>query len=126
MGPDEFLRQLKELGFEPTMHEGNRATFPFVIPIGRFAGKAIRLGLVIGSDFPLTCPSGPHISPSMLPIHPSNDVPHPAGGIHESDFTAVVGGDTWQYWSRPFNGWGGSAKTVRVYMAHLNNLFDSQ
>lgn len=62
--------------------------------------KTFRLGFVVGNDFPLTPPSGPHVRARMHPIHPQSDLGHPRGGIHQSEF-----GSDWQYWSRPFPIW---------------------
>jgi hypothetical protein len=125
MGAKGFLDELARLGHKATLHDGNRITFPYSVPVGRFASQQLRMGLTIGDDFPTTCPSGPHISPPLLAIHPSNDLPHPAGGVHDSDYSAAVGGQ-WQYWSRPLPGWGQSDRTVRAYMAHIRALFATQ
>ena len=79
-------------------------------------------------DFPNIPPGGPHVSPHMQPIHPANDVPHPAGGVHQSHsapFLKGAGGD-WQYWSRPFVNWGQGKKTVSAYMAHIWRLWETQ
>lgn len=126
MARSHFIRQLEELGHRPTVYATDNVVIPYTVEVGRFAGKALRLGLQVADDFPLTAPGGVHISPALLEMHPSNDLPHPAGGVHESPFTSTVGGEKWQYWSRPFRGWGQTDKTVRIYLAFVRLLFDTQ
>lgn len=126
LGAEEFMRQAKELGFEPVLYEGSRVVFPFTVASGRFAKTALRLGLVVPGTFPNDPPSGPHISPPLLDLHPNNDLPHPAGGVHASEeFERIVGGK-WQYWSRPCLGWGKRKKSVRTYLDFVDQLFASQ
>lgn len=88
------------------------------MPVGKFQGNQIWLGFVVNDDFPLVAPSGPHLSPRLLPLHPANDLPHPQGGVHESPF-----GPEWEYWSRPFTGWGKTDRTVAAYLGHIRDLF---
>jgi hypothetical protein len=121
MARKDFVDQLREHGFQPEELGENRLAFRYVIPVGKFEGREVRLGFAVGEDFPLQPPSGPHWSPHLLPLHPSNDLPHPAGGIHASPF----GGD-WQYWSRPFPGWASTDRTVTAYMAHIRHLLETQ
>ena len=118
MARQDFIDQLRNLGYEVTDLGDNRLWVPFAIPSGRLAGQEIKLGFVVGEDFPATPPSGPHVSPQLFPLQAGGT--HPTGGIHTSPF----GGD-WQYWSRPFPNWGGSDHTVRAYMAHVRHLFDT-
>jgi hypothetical protein len=130
MARKDFVEQLQILGYEVEERGEDRLAFPYVIPVGRFAGKKILLGFIVHDDFPMTPPSGPHISPRLLPLHPGSDLPHPQGGVHESPFDAPAGGgiktELWEYWSRPFPGWAGTKRTVKAYMAHIRNLFESQ
>lgn len=116
----DFVEQLQKLGHEVSV-DGDKVSFAYKIPVGKFADTEIRLGLQVGDDFPLHSPSGPHLSTHLLPIHPSNDLPHPAGGVHNSQ--AWSG---WQYWSRPFENWNQTDKTVATYMAHIRRLFETQ
>lgn len=130
MARKHFVEQLKALGYGVEERGEDRLSFPYVIPIGRFAGMKIVLGFVVHDDFPVAPPSGPHLSPRLLPLHPQSDLPHPKGGVHDSPFDAPVNGsaktDSWEYWSRPFPGWAKSDRTVKAYMAHIRNLFESQ
>jgi hypothetical protein len=129
-GVDHFIAGLRELGFAPVALSGqpDKLVFDYKVESGKFAGKDVKLGLVIPADFPMTPPSGPYVSPEIHPIHPDAD-PHPAGAVHKTQaepFEAGTGG-AWQYWSRPFPGWGQNGKrTVAAYMAHIWTLWETQ
>jgi hypothetical protein len=118
----DFVNQLRELGYAPAVVDGGRVVFAYEVPAGRFKGKQIQLGFIVNDDFPINPPSGPHISPPLMPEHPSNDIPHPDGAVHPSDFGSLVGG-TWQYWSRPYPYWSATDRSVRAYMKHIRILF---
>ncbi len=119
MALELFVAQLVELGFEVQQPASDRVMLDYTIPIGRLTGTKVRLGFVVPGDFPLTPPSGPHISPHLLQIN-QNSGAHPNAGVHLSDI-----GPDWQYWSRPFPEWGRSTKSARVYMAHIRHLFET-
>ena len=120
----DFVDQLRAMGYTPEERGENRLAFRYTIPVGRLTGQEIWLGLVVNGDFPANPPSGPHVSPRLLPLHPCNDLPHPQGGVHESPFDGGGSGTkVWQYWSRPFHGWANTDRTVKTYMAHIRKLF---
>jgi hypothetical protein len=121
VGAQDFIQQLKDLGFKVEEKGEGKIAFPYLVPVGKFQGQEITLGFVVPSDFPLTPPSGPHVSPRLLPLNNSSKQ-HPAGGVHASE----PFGSDWEYWSRPFSGWAGTQRTVRDYMAHVRNLFATQ
>jgi hypothetical protein len=116
----EFVDGLKALGFDPVEPKGKEdfVVFPYEIRVGKFAGQTIQLGLQV---FDLNPPGGPHVCPRLRPLHPSNDLPHPEGGIHASPL-----GDEWQYWSRPYPNWDLKERSARTYMDHINKLFAEQ
>ena len=121
MARSDFIDQLKELGYEVTDHGDGKVSVPYAIPLGKFADQQIRLGFVIPQDFNLTPPTGPHISPKLLPANPSAG-PHPLHGIQDkSPF-----GLEWQYWSRPLQHWAQTKRTVKDVLAHVKHLFDTQ
>lgn len=118
-GREEFERQLLELGYSPDAKEGgSKATFNYVPPGGRFKGQTIKLGFDVPADFPRTPPSGPHVSPALLPMNPR--------APNHPDRTAASGpfGDGWQYWSRPFPNWREKVGVVG-YMAYVDHLFET-
>lgn len=118
MSGQDFINQLKALHFEVQDLERDLVMFPYEVPVGRFKGQQIMLGLEVHDDFPANCPSGPHIKPRLLPINTGGS--HPDGAIHESEKF----GSDWEYWSRPYPGWNASDRTVKSYMAHIRRLFD--
>ena len=122
MARTDFIAQLRMMGFAVEEKEGNRITFPYRIPVGRFANQEIILGFEVGDDFPANPPSGPHISPRLLPINTGSKPGHPSGAVHESPNF----GPEWEYWSRPFHGWQKTDRTVKAYMRHILHLFDTQ
>jgi hypothetical protein len=127
-GTAAFTEELRTLGYEPKGLPAfpDHVFFDYPVEVGRFAGQKVRLGFVVPADFPNITPSGPHVSPQLLPIHPGSDIPHPGGGVHQSaDFERGVGGG-WQYWSRPCADWGKSKKTVTAYLAHIWRLWETQ
>jgi hypothetical protein len=118
---EAFVAGLVQLGYEPVVlaDQPDRVTFDYEVESGRFAGRKVRLGIVVPGDLPATAPSGPHVSPHIHPIGQAGG--HPAGAVHASDF-----GSDWQYWSRPFSDWATSKRTVAAYMSHIWRLWDSQ
>ena len=120
MGLAEFINQLKDLGVDVGELGGDKIALSYVIPCGRFKGQTIKLGFHTPPDFPFTPPSGPHISPHLLPINESAPA-HP-DRVHHSDF-----GSEWQYWSRTFPKWTEiTNKTVKNYMKYIQHLFETQ
>lgn len=123
-----FAVGLRELGYAPQVVPNNPGSlhFDYRVETGVFAGKSVRIGLVIPQDFPMTPPTGPHVSPDIHPINP--DGPHPKGHVHRTHsayFQTALGG-SWQYWSRPFRDWAQSKRNVAAYMNHIWQLWDSQ
>ena len=126
MARSNFIKQLTELGYEVKERSGDCVSFPYDIPVGKLAGQRIEIGFWITDQFPLTPPSGPHVSPHLLPFNNTPNVPHPNGGIHPSQPIFGAGfGPEWQYWSRPHTGWQSTDHTAKAYMAHIRHLFDT-
>ena len=48
MARQDFIDQLKALGFAPEDLGANRVSFPYTIPVGKFIGQQIKLGFVVG------------------------------------------------------------------------------
>ncbi len=124
MGRGAFIAGLRELGYAVELldPEGERVAVDYSVETGRFAGREVRIGLEVPTDFPATPPGGPHVSPM---IHGGTAVgsTHPTSNISASpNFGAA-----WEYWSRPFPNWQAEPrKTVATYMAHIWRLWDSQ
>lgn len=129
VGVEAFIEGLKALGYSPTAlpKRPDHIVIDYEVPAGRFAGRKVRLGFILPADFPMTPPSGPHVSPHIHPINPQ-DTGHPLGGVHQTHAAPFVEetGEEWQYWSRPFKNWAESKKTVADYMRHIWRLWDLQ
>lgn len=128
-GVEVFFQGLQELGYcpKPLPDKPDHVVIDYEVQTGRFAGQKVRQGFIVPADFPMTPPSGPHISPHIHPIKP--DGGHPTGAVHQTHsqpFESGAGGE-WQYWSRPFPNWvQNNKKSVSVYMSHIWRLWDSQ
>lgn len=128
VGVAAFVEGLRECGYSPETVPGDArlVTFGYKVPSGKFAGTQVKLGFIVPDDFPMTEPTGPHVSPRILPINAQSG-PHPLCGIHETHSQPfAVTGEEWEYWSRPFPNWKDSKKTVATYLSHIWNLWDSQ
>lgn len=117
MGAADFVTELVQLGFDPIDLGTGRVAIRYPVRLGRFSGETIRLGFANIDSFPLNPPQTPHVSPRLLPVHPGQEVPHPDGGINESDF-----GEDWEYWSRPIADWA-SDPSARHLVQHISDLF---
>jgi hypothetical protein len=123
----DFIEELRELGYEvdnsphPQAPENVVARFPFQIPLGTHAGEQITLAFIVPPDYPMTCPSGPYMTPLVLPLNTSTNEP-PYGGVSDASGTFGAG---WEYWSRPYqdNGWAKSERNAKAYMRHIKHLF---
>lgn len=105
------------LGYEVERIGEARIAVKYVIDLGSFASREIKLGLETGDDFPVNPPAGGiHVSPPLLDEHPGGDPPK--GGINPSPF-----GADWQYWSRPFPDWPSTDRSARTYMSFVRQLF---
>jgi hypothetical protein len=113
-----FIQQLQALGYTVQEPATDFIAIDFEIPLGRFRGQKVTMALQVTEAFPMTPPPGPHFKPHLLPITGGGGS-HPYGAIHTSPL-----GLEWQYWSRPFTAhWNNTAKTAKVYLTHINNLF---
>lgn len=115
-GATALAEQLRLLGYAASPIDAARLdhlSFAYVVPVGRFNGQAIRVGLISPPDFPRTPPSGPHIAPRLIAHHGGGP-----GGVHASAF-----GSDWEYWSRPYQNWGRDGRDASAYLAFLRTLF---
>ncbi len=119
MAVQDFIDGLKAMGYQPESRGDKLVAFRYAIPVGKFLGQEIWLGFQVNDGFPLNPPSGPHVSPCLLPHNPQGGT-HPNCGVHNSPF-----GEGWQYWSRPFPGWPKTKRDTPSYMAHIRHLFDT-
>lgn len=120
-GKEAFSEGLKQLGYAPEDLGTSRLGFKYTIGAGRFKDTAITIGLEVPTDFNVTCPTGPHIKPRLIPINPNG-----AGNDRsaESNF-----GTEWQYLSRPFvdqkEGWNRTNRDVKAYIRHIKRILET-
>jgi hypothetical protein len=119
-GTEAFAAGLKELGYAPEDSGNNRVAFGYTIAAGRFKGQVVRIGLEVPPDFHATCPTGPHVSPRLIPIN--------ANGGPNNRATDSPFGAEWEYLSRPFvdgtEGWNRTTKDVKAYLRHIQRILE--
>ena len=119
-GIEAFANGLTDLGYVSEDLGNNRLAFAYTVSAGRFKGQIVRIALEIPPDFHATCPTGPHISPRLIPINPN-------GGPSNRAADSPLGAD-WEYLSRPFvegtDGWNRTTKDVKAYLRHIQRVFE--
>lgn len=122
-GVAALAEELESLGYEVQI-VGSFAIIDYEVDVGPLDGTTIKLALE-GSGHPHSPPSGPYVSPWLLPLRPDGS-PAPLGGVHDArqrGFPAEIAG-AWQYWSRPFNEWTLQGRSAKAYLdVHLRRLF---
>lgn len=122
IGIEAFNAGLKELGYEAEDLGGNRIGFTYLIGAGRFKDQTIKVGIEVPADFNVTCPTGPHISPRLIPINPGA-----AGNDRAAESPNF--GKEWQYLSRPFvdqqAGWNRTTRDVKAYLRHIKRILET-
>lgn len=111
----DFIKQLRDLGYETQEESDGMVVIDYTIPVGKNIGKTLRLAFQVKDDFPMRCPTGPHFESGNL-----QDWIEPKANIHNSPLKG-----NWRYWSRPFPDWNRTKKTVKVYFTHIRNLLNS-
>lgn len=119
-GPSRFFDELRALGHEVVEQTApNGQLFaviePFEITLGRFAGRAVGLGLQTTPDFPKTVASAIHVKASPQLYEPKDNEPN------VRNISASVLGTEWRYWSHNF-GWN-EERSARHLMSQVNGIF---
>ena len=121
-GPDRFTEELVTLGYQPKLivaSDNNKYAIlrEYVIPLGKFAGRIIDLGMLATSDFPISVTSALHVRAKPQLYEKSDTVPN-VRNILDS-----VLGMEWRYWSINFN-WEKGYSTRRL-MSKINTVFQN-
>jgi hypothetical protein len=120
-GKEAFKAGLQDLGYAVEDRDETRLTFSYIIGAGRFNGREIRIGLEVPADFNVTCPTGPHLSPRLIPINGN-------GAGNDRAVESPSFGPDWEYLSRPFgdqqSGWGRTNRTVKGYLRHVKRIVE--
>jgi hypothetical protein len=121
-GKESFMAGLQELGYTVEDRGETRLAFKYTIGDGRFKGTEISIGLEVPQDFNVTCPTGPHLSPRLIPLNGN-------GAGNDRAVESPNFGADWQYLSRPFgdqqSGWGRTNRTVKGYLRHIKRIVES-
>jgi len=112
MAAIDFVNQLKVLGYTTQEPSSDKVYFEYTVEVGSNKGKKVLMGFENLNDFPMNAPHGPHFKPI------DEGWRNPTGGVHASNF-----GGGWVHWSRPFNEWNKTSRTVKEYLAHIRNVF---
>lgn len=126
-GVEAFRAGLLALGFAPE-NDGDFVRFAYVVPVGARRDEKVGLAFRVPPDWPANPPTGPFVSPRLLPINPSCGRGRPWDSVHEAAAHGLPDpGGEWQYWSRPFPhvpGWAATDRSMQTYLAHIKTLFD--
>src|SRR5665213_662790 len=122
-----FINQLKALGINPQEPSADKLYFEWTVPVGGNLSKRVLMGFIVNNDFPLNCPTGPHIKAldGGWIEHPQNIHNHNFGQgwtYYPSDQPKEFYSEGWRYWSRPCPTWNCSDKSVKYYLAHIKNI----
>ena len=121
-GKEAFVEGLKELGYNPIDLGNGKVSFNYTIGSGRFKGQVIAFGIEVPTDFSVTCPTGPHIKPRLIPINPQG-----TGNDRAADSPQF--GTEWEYLSRPFvdqkEGWNRTSRDVKAYLRHIKRIVET-
>lgn len=125
MSVEDFEAQLRKLGFEPELRPNNFVVFDYEVEVGKHIGETIKVGLQVPADWPMSPPSGPFVSPRLLPISGgTTGRGRPWDAVHTCDGRGLDDpGSVWEYWSRPFTAWPNTDRSVKAYLRHLRTLF---
>lgn len=120
-GPERLRTDLAEMGHTVEMMTGEGALFAVIIgyeiPIGRFLGRIVDLGIPATADFPRTPGSSIHIRTVPQLFDYSDTLPGKRN-IIKSPL-----GPEWRYWSHNF-GWQGE-KSARRLMNQIKGIFEN-
>lgn len=117
-GKEKFIAGLVELGILYEDHGGEKISFPYNITDGTFAGKEVRIGIVVPANFDIEPPHGPHVQPRLLPTNSSSS-DHKVR-VHDSEF-----GQEWMQLSRPHQHWAKTKRTVEIYYHYAGWLLNT-
>jgi hypothetical protein len=120
-GPERLHKELCDLGYPAERVTADNGTAfvvisGFEVPLGRFAGRVIDLGLIATPDFPRSVAPSLHVRavPQLFEIENIPDV---------RNITASALGPEWRYWSKNFR-WTGERSAARL-MHQVNGIFEN-
>lgn len=124
MAVNDFLAELVELGHKDARTIASECVvWTWKVETGPLLGRAVEIGVRVAEDYPDTPPRGPFVRPHLMPMNAQGGQ-HPHDGVHPGSQHGFPD-DSWQYWSRPCNGWPNSTRDARAYRAFVRTLFDT-
>ncbi len=119
-GSARLFADLRDLGYEvQEVMASNGQEFAVIseseVPVGRFEGRVIDLGIQATPDFPRTVASAIHVRADPQLYEYSDSVPN------VRNITQSVLGAEWRYWSHNF-GWQGE-RSARRLVSQINGIF---
>ena len=120
-GPERLVAELRELGHaaELVTANGNFAVIrDFEIPLGRFVGRIIDLGIPTTPDFPRSIGASIHVRCTPQLFEKTDTVPN-VRNIIDSGL-----GPEWRYWSHNFGWQGETGRSAARLMAKVNGVFE--
>jgi len=121
LGPHRLRNDLEELGFKAELVKGVDGNDyvvidPYIVQLGRVAGRNIGLGLLATPDFPRGVGSALHVRATPQLFEYSDSKPNVRNIVK-----SALGGE-WRYWSINFK-WTGE-RSVRRLMSQVNGVFE--
>ena len=121
-GPDRFEEELTTIGYKPELivaSDGNKFAIlqDYVVPLGKFSGRTIDLGILATSDFPISVASAIHVRAEPQLYEKTDSVPE------VRNITDSVLGPKWRYWSVNFK-WEKGYSTRR-FVSKINTVFQN-
>jgi len=120
-GPERFVAELADIGYKPELVTGEDGLQYVVlneyeVPLGRFAGQIIDLGLLATQNFPESVGSSIHVR-AIPQLYDKTDTVTNVRNIIDSGI-----GVEWLYWSKNFN-WNQQQHTARRLMSQVAGVF---
>jgi hypothetical protein len=112
VGVERFVAELEALGYEPQVHGSQEVSFAYRIENGPRYGETVELGFCVPVNWPVEPPHGPCYRPAILR---GTALP----GVHTDGRHF---GQEWDHWSRPFEVWGRTDRSVAAYLRHIRKL----
>jgi hypothetical protein len=121
-GPERFLEELTALGYQPELivaSDDNKYAIlrDYEIPLGKFGGRKIDLGMLATNDFPISVTSAIHVRADPQ-LYEKTDTVANVRNITDSKL-----GQEWRYWSINFN-WKKGYSTRRL-LSKINTVFQN-
>jgi hypothetical protein len=123
-GPERLHKELCDLGYAAERRTANDGTefvvLPgFEVPLGRFAGRIIDLGIIATADFPRNVAPSIHVR-ALSQLLEIENIPN------VRNVTTSALGPEWRYWSKnlPWPGERAERSAARL-MHQINGIFEN-